>query len=308
MLSLDYSDRTRPTVQKPSQDIASFTIGGVIIRVHADVPIADGTFAAKLQPFRVENAGTDTLDLQHHFTLPVLEAIDPTACVYREPPWAIYRRDGGWLYLGVLPETHEQALFCVARFNEAHTDADIYHPDDRSFREGGIESLSLFPTDQIWLARVLADRQACLLHAAGMDLGGRGFLFLGHSSAGKSTMVTLLRGEGTILCDDRMIVRRWPDGWRIHGTWSHGDVPDVSPGPAPLRALLFLEQADENRLIPMARAEVARRLPFLVIKPLVTADWWEKTFDTFEHLVAEVPAYRLRFDLTGRVREVLAGL
>ena len=55
-------------------------------------------------------------------------------------------------------------------------------------------------------------------------------------------------------------------------------------------------------------AEVARRLPFLVIKPLVTADWWEKTFDTLEKLVREVPAYRLRFDLSGRVADVLADL
>ncbi len=281
----------------------------MIVRVTADVPITAETFAAKLRRFETQAAGPDTLTLRHHFTLPTVDGIDAGACVHRQPPWNIYRRDGGWRYLGVLPQPHEHALFCVAQFDEGHNLGEIYHRDDRRFRQGGIPSLTLFPTDQILLARVLADRQGCILHSSGIDLGGQGFLFLGHSSAGKSTMVTQLRSEASILCDDRMIVRRWPDGWRIHGTWSHGDVPDVSPGPAPLRGLLFLEQADENRLIRITdRAEVARLLPFLVIKPLVTADWWEKTFDVLEHLVREVPAYRLRFDLSGRVRDVLRQL
>ena len=131
----------------------------------------------------------------------------------------------------------------------AHTLGQIYHEDSRIFSEGNLHSLSLFPTDQIWLAPLLAGHQAFIFHAAGMKIGGQGFLFAGHSSAGKSTTVTLLKGEGEILCDDRMIVRRWPDGFRIHGTWSHGDVPHVSAAEAPLRAVLFLEKAKTNRLI-----------------------------------------------------------
>jgi hypothetical protein len=30
-----------------------------------------------------------------------------------------------------------------------------------------------------------------------------------------------------ILCDDRNIVRRMDDGWRVYGTWSHGDVNEA---------------------------------------------------------------------------------
>lgn len=180
---------------------------------------------------------------------------------------------------------------------------------EETFRKGGLHSLTLFPTDQILLARLLSDRQACYLHASGLSVGGQGLLFVGHSEAGKSTMATMLRGEGEILCDDRVIVRRWPEGFRIHGTWSHGDVPHVSAGDAPLRAILLLEKSDTNVLDPVVdRKEIVRRLPLFLIKPLVTADWWEKTLDLVEKIAREVPVYRLRFDRSGRVKDVLEPL
>jgi hypothetical protein len=165
------------------------------------------------------------------------------------------------------------------------------------------------PTDQILLAQLLADRDGCFLHAAGVALDGKGFLFVGHSDAGKSTTSLLLRERGTILCDDRIIVRRYRDGFRACGTWSHGDVPDVSPAIVPLRALLFLEQAPENRLVPLVdRHEVMARLTACVIRPLVTADWWEKTMDVLEALSHEVPCYVLRFDRGGGMIPLLEAL
>jgi hypothetical protein len=213
------------------------------------------------------------------------------------------------MYLGIAPKLDDTTLHRVVFFNYDHTVAHIHNPDEEIFRQGNLNSLSLFPTDQIWLARVLADRQGCILHAAGMILNTQGFLFVGHSEAGKSTIVTMLQDEGEILCDDRMIVRRWPEGFRIHGTWSHGDVPIVSPNSAPLRAILLLEQTAQNRLIPITdRREIVRSLPLFVVKPLVTADWWEKILDLVGNIAREVPVYRLQFDKSGGVRQILKSL
>ncbi len=177
------------------------------------------------------------------------------------------------------------------------------------FEKGNLGSLTTFPSDQILLARILADREGCYLHASGIILDGKGLLFVGHSEAGKSTMLKMLRGHGEILCDDRIIVRRWPEGFRIHGTWSHGELPDVSPSDAPLRAIMFLEKADANELIPIDDTrERLSRLLSCVIKPLATADWWEKTLDLAGKIAAEVPAYRLRFDRSGEVVDLLKQL
>ena len=173
----------------------------------------------------------------------------------------------------------------------------------------------MFPSDQILVARLLADRNGCYLHSAGAILDGAGMLFVGHSDAGKSTITRLLMDaplQIEILCDDRNIVRRWegdPRGrpcWRVYGTWSHGDVPDVSPASAPLRAICFIEQAEENTLTPLTdRGEITRRLLACVIKPFVTAAWWRKTLDLIEQMGREVPCHVMRFDKSG---EIVAGL
>ena len=131
-------------------------------------------------------------------------------------------------------------------------------------------------------------------------------LFVGHSEAGKSTITRFLMASGDgdveILCDDRNIVRRTDEGWRIYGTWSHGDVPVVSSASAPLRAILFLEKAAENTLTPLTdRREVARRLLACLIKPFVTAEWWSKTLDLVGRMAPEIPAYLMRFDKSGEI-------
>lgn len=280
------------------------------VEVESDLPITDGTFGAKFETFRVEDAGGDTVSIHHRFFLPELGERDLGREVYRKPPWAIYRRDGSWVYLGIPPHPDGPGFYRAAFFTGDHSRGVIHNDALRrdQFEKGGLEALTLFPSDQVLLARVMADRRACYLHAAGMVLDGKGFLFVGHSEAGKSTTVTMLRDLGEILCDDRVIVRRWPDGLRIHGTWSHGDVPQVSAACAPLRAVLFLEKAGENRLVPMDGREVVRRLPLFVIKPLVTADWWEKVLALIGTVAREAPAYRMRFDRSGRIASAIKEL
>ncbi len=286
-----------------------FQIAGITLEVRADFPLKRESFNPILQNFMAINGERVDILLCHHFSFPDLVVDCSWEQIYHKPPWAIYKTDNGWTYLGIAPKPDDPALHRVVFFNHDHTFGHIYNPDAELFRQGNLQTLSLFPTDQIWLARVLADRQGCYFHAAGMILDGQGFLFVGHSEAGKSTLVTMLQDDGEILCDDRIIVRRWPEGFKIHGTWSHGDVPIVSPNSAPLRAIFLLEQAPHNKLIPVTdRREIVRTLPFFIVKPLVTADWWEKTLDLVGQIAREVPVYRLQFDKSGGVRQVLKEL
>jgi hypothetical protein len=131
---------------------------------------------------------------------------------------------------------------------------------------------------------------------------GHGLLFVGHSEAGKSTTVKMLRGKGKILCDDRNIVRRWPDGFRVHGTWSHGEVPQVSSASAPLGAICFLHKSAHNRLTRLDdRKEIISHLLSCLIKPLVSADWWDKMLALIGVIAREIPCYIMEFDQSGRI-------
>ena len=287
-----------------------YEIGGITVQVDADLPITDSTFHSKFRLFEVDGPGKDTVSLHHHFYLPKLDNRDLGKEVYRKPPWAIYTNGDSYIYVWMSTSPEDNGRHRVAFFNPDHTKATLYNNsiDKRAFCQGGMESLTLFPTDQILLARILADREACILHSSGLVLDSGGYLFAGHSDAGKSTLTTMLKDRAEILSDDRIIVRRWQDGFRIHGTWSHGDVPDVSPASAPLKAIMFLVQAKENRLIPMEnRREINRRLLACLIKPFVTADWWEKMLTLVAQIGREVPCYELRFDKSG-IEWLIGGL
>jgi len=293
----------------PIDHIHSYQIAGLTIQVRADLPINDQTFHQRFKPFEIPNPVEPNITLFHHFALPEIRPSNFGKKIYQAPPWVIYRRDDSWLYLSILDDGEAPSLLRIGLFSPDHTRGQIYSPGPDIFKQGNVTSLSLLPTDQIILARVLADYLGCFFHAAGMIIDGQGFLFAGHSDAGKSTIITLLREEGEILCDDRIVIRHWPEGFKIHGTWSHGDIPTVSPASAPLKALLFLEQASTNQLIPMNdRREVIRRILFLVIKPLVTSDWWEKTLSLIEMIAQEVPCYVLKFDKSGKVKYVIREL
>lgn len=283
-----------------------YQIGGINIQVDSDLPITDATFHPKFKLFEVDIPGKDTISIRHHFFLPDLNSQDLGEEVYHKPPWAIYRKRNSWIYLGISPSSGDKHIHRVAVFNHNHSRARIYNNGEETFRKGGLNSLTLFPTDQILLARILADRQGCYLHSSGVIFDDKGFLFVGHSEAGKSTMVKILKDKAEILCDDRMIVRRLPEGFRIYGTWSHGEVLNVSSNSAPLRAILFLVKSNENHLIPLDdKKEVIRKLLACLIKPFVTADWWEKTLLLVGRIAREVPCYLLHFDKSGQVVDLI---
>jgi len=345
-----------------------YRIAEITIEVESDLPITDATFDRKFEAFRAKGPGEDTVHIRHHFSLPDLHGKELGREVYRKPPWAIYQQGESWIYLGISPQVGDRSLHRVVTFNHDHSRARIYNDREETFRKGGLHSLTLFPSDQILIARLLADRNGCYLHSAGAILDGAGVLFVGHSEAGKSTITQLLlnsspsdrpsdppdrptdhpdrsssppdhpftppdgpldnpdrlschpearSAEGSsfcsgsieILCDDRNIVRRRSDGWRAYGTWSHGDVPVISPASAPLRAICFIEKADENRLIPLSdRKEIRRRLLACLIKPFVTADWWNKSLDLIERMAGEVSCYEMRFDRSGAIVQELRQL
>ena len=304
-----------------------FRIAGITVRVESDLELDKTLFKDELMAFSVEGPGEDNVTLRHHFELPDLKGKDLGRELYRKPPWAISRKNGAWFYQGISPTTGDETLHRVAVFTTDHTHATIYSPprDEERILKDGWHSLSLFPTDQIWLGPLLADRQAVLLHSSAAIVNGHGLVFVGHSEAGKSTTMELLKAarrdtglDCEVLCDDRNVVRFWPGAageassvgeWRVHGTWSHGTTADVSPASAPLGGILFIKQDKANRIEPLTdRKQIWHKLLATLIRPMVTAEWWEKELDVLEQIVADVPCYTMHFDRSGAIVPHLTAL
>jgi MoaA/NifB/PqqE/SkfB family radical SAM enzyme len=285
-----------------------YQIAGITVQVDTDLPITEQTFNPKFRQFQVDTPGPDLIAIRHHFSLPEVDPHNLGKAVYRQAPWAIYQKNRSWIYLGISSEGHD-SLHRVAVFNHDYSRGRIYHPNEQTFRQGNLPALALFPTDQILLAQVVAHRQGCFFHAGAAILEGQGLLFVGHSEAGKSTTVKMLQGKAEILCDDRNIVRRWPDGFRVHGSWSHGEVPLVSNASAPLRAILFLQKSEKNRLTRLEdRRTILSNLLACLVKPLVTAEWWENMLALVAQLSREIPCYLMEFDPSGRIITALEDL
>lgn len=274
-----------------------FELAGMTVHVDADIPLKTDTFGMRFDPFRKDSSqGGDHLYISHHFSLPDLDLLKNAHLVYNKRPWAIYSYGKSWIYLAIGPKKIHAKANAVAVFNQEHTRVRIFHKNENVIHRGNLATLTGFPSDQIMMSRVLADRQGCYLHSSGLILNGQGILFVGRSGAGKSTVVKMLKHYGVVLSDDRNIVRRWPDGHRVHGTWSHGEVPLVSNRQAPLRAILFIEKARKNKIIPVTdKNYILHQLLNRVVRPFCDQHWWDKTIQILAAILREVPAYRFRF-------------
>lgn len=288
-----------------------FQIAGITVCVESDLDFNRIKFKDALLAFSVDGPGEDNVIFRHYFEIPGLEGIDLGQELYRKPPWSIYRKGDSWIYLGIMPPGLGGAFHKVAIFSNDYRRAIIHNSlqEKENILKNVWRSLSLFPTDQIWLGPLLADRQAVLLHAAGAIVNTKGLAFVGHSDAGKSTAMELLKSNFRakslpveILCDDRVVVRNWTGSWHIHGTWSHGTTTDVSPSSAPLQAIFFLEQALDNKITPLIeRKLIWSKLLATLVKPMMTAEWWTKELVILEQLIKEVPCYTMFFDKSGAI-------
>lgn len=283
-----------------------FRIAGVTIRVDSDLEISENTFHNKFKEFEVDGPGEGNISVSHHFDIPSLDGKDLGKKLYDKPPWIIYQKEMNWIYLSVSPGSGEAHPHQVSFVNQDYSRIRIYNQDPDTFLRGGLSSLFMFSTDQVFLAHAMAHKNGCFIHSCGVIFGKKGLLFVGHSEAGKSTIADILKNRAEILCDDRIIVRKRQNGFRLYGTWSHGDVPDISPNSAPLNAILFLEKSETNRLFPLKnKKEIISRLVPCLVRALVTPDWWIKTLLITENIVRETPSYILEFNKSHDLVEVL---
>lgn len=283
-----------------------YQCGGMTIRVESDLPINDTTFFSKFDDFRVDEPGDDEIAIRHHFSLPDLNGNGLGKPVYEKPPWKIYKKGESWVYVCLAKGFENDTVRHLAVFDKRHDTGRIYHSDDLFYRKGDLRSLTMLPTDQIMFAPALAYREGCIIHSGGLIMDGKGLVFAGHSDAGKSTTMTILQDRAKILCDDRNIVRKQDGRFMLYGTWSHGDVDVVSSDSAPLSAIMFLEQAKENRLIPVENGfEIVKKLLPCVVRSLETNELWDRTLKVLKAISREVPCYVLRFDKSGGMKKII---
>ncbi|MGX9727750.1 MAG: hypothetical protein ACTFAK_10655 [Candidatus Electronema sp. VV] len=162
-----------------------------------------------------------------------------------------------------------------------------------------IEAKNLFQLifSRFVLQHTFINHHGLIIHAAGGSIKGKGMVFPAVSGTGKSTLSHLLLPypENQLFSEERIIMRRMDDNWRLWGTPWHGTGVIARNESAPLNALVFLNQAPETKISKLPPSVALRRLLETVSIPWYSQEWTDKGLTVCESLLRTIPAYELAF-------------
>ncbi len=156
--------------------------------------------------------------------------------------------------------------------------------------------------------RLLLEYNAYLFHSAVIEYGGEGFAFAAKSGTGKSTHIALWRkhfgADVHVVNGDKPIFRFDEDGrLYAYGTPWCGKEGWQTNTRAPLKAICFLERAEQNEIRRIDADEAVIRIFHQVLTPsdMETAD---ALFTLLDRTLREVPCYVLGCNISEKAAEV----
>ena len=174
-------------------------------------------------------------------------------------------------------------------------------------RIGGLHIDPVF-SSLLALERRLVKKDSMILHCAYVEYQGEAILFSAPSETGKITQANLwekYRGSRTVNGDRSLLGKkdgRWTaQGWPVCGT------SEVCHDEAfPIRAIVMLSQADENRAVRMTPGQA-----FPLVYSQITVNRWNRedhihTMDLIQDLLESVPVYHLGCTISEEAVECLA--
>lgn len=204
--------------------------------------------------------------------------------------WSLYHSNGTRII-----KIYEEmpGLERILVFPSELNSADLYFPFST---DTAVDPFS-GPTMELLMISYLAQGRGVILHGCGIEKGGQGILFIGESGSGKSTMANLWNADGgiEILSDDRIIVRKSGEDFRMYGTPWHGEAHFVSPRGVNLKKMFFLRHTEQNEIHPLNGAASVQQLLKSSFPPFWDSCGMEFTMDLFAELAASVPCYQLGF-------------
>lgn len=167
-------------------------------------------------------------------------------------------------------------------------------------------------SDTIFASLLSLERQMIkngdmIFHSAYMCRDGEAILFSAPSETGKSTQASLwekYRGTRTIN-GDRSLLMRCADGWYAGGWTVCGSSEICHNESYPIRAIVMLKQAKENKAYPLKGFQAVRELMEQITVNTWNREFQMKVIDNLELLLQEVPIYRLECDISEEAVEVL---
>ncbi len=213
-----------------------------------------------------------------------------------ESHWSLYRVDGKSVLITSTDDAtqipdHMVVFDPVLKSVEASGGSFAHLSSDEII----LNDLLEYPLSQLLMTCLLAEGRGLMVHACGIDDGGRGYLFAGNSGEGKSTLAMLWKDDAVILNDDRIALCRREGRFWLFGTPWHGDYTSVSQRGVPLEKVFFVGSSNINIASPVKHGTAVPMLLVRSFPPLWDVDGMSFTLDFIERLTREVPFYTLGF-------------
>ncbi len=200
----------------------------------------------------------------------------------------IYRTKEGWLRIYPMQTAEDGCqVACLLRKNGFHT---LYFPAEKW--EHYTRPMHCAPL--MGLELILLGRNAFLLHSSVVEMNGRTVLFSGPSGVGKSTQAELWNKylNADILNGDRCVVMEKPDGFYGGGSMLAGSSGIFRREQYPIAGIFLLEQAAQNCVQRLGLQALAPLLSQTIVNSW-DLEFMEKLTSLFEHLLSQIPIYRL---------------
>jgi hypothetical protein len=269
-------------------------VGQLHIELRGHRPVDEIGFGGSLQPFVVDESPNMTIEIA--FGPIDADVLGGAHRVFdSEGLWQLYETDQQLLIS--LRTVEEGRSYRLAIFDRQLSRGRIVSdPAGRSGAPGALLPDPLeYPLAEVLMILLLAKHGGLMVHACGLERDGQGYLFVGPSGQGKTTIARLAKGRYNVLNDDRVVLRM-KDGrpWMFGTPW-HGELSQVSPAGVPLQRLFFIEQADRHSAAPVRPAAASAALLSRAFPPLWSSESMAATLAFVDDVVACLQCYRLDF-------------
>ena len=153
----------------------------------------------------------------------------------------------------------------------------------------------------------LIDTGNFMIHAAAVVYENQGILFCGMSGAGKSTQANLWKKylNAWVLNYDKPCVIKKNDMYYVHGSPWSGKEDLFLNEYVPLKAIVFVKQAKENRVTRLSYGEAYSNVYLHNYVYPLTIDIEEKYSEIIKNTIYRIPTYELFCDISEKAVEVL---
>lgn len=223
--------------------------------------------------------------------------------------WSLFLNSNDYFLVLNPPALNKQPIW-IARFNSNFTKVTVSCSEKLISASDGSVMVSnpvCYPLDQILLMYFLAQREGALIHAAGIDINGRGYIFPGKSGAGKSTLLRQFAAKKypVLLSDDRIVIRKIDKAFMTFGTPWPGEEGIAINKSVPLSGIFFISHGSDNRI-----KEIDKKKALEMLLPVTSIPWYDREIMTnilifCEDVLSNIPSYELYFKPDFEVVDVL---